>query len=401
MGTMDLITIKNFANAADEKKEVKPNILQHVTGSNPAGIAHKDNIGILSNLKQAWREAESMVARQLKRSSEGIAEEVMDEPLPEQVQEDLVNAFTAYYRFDIVLKRMGCDSLLGRIKREFDKGQITIFPLSRVRSLAHVSKDTGGGKKERVGNVVMQFLESGDMIAPMDQEKIFSLFQQLDILAMTWAVAGSHDVAFNGGTAKFIHWQDAVEYVENIKERAIVYLTTSHDEESVCQIVTQVEALFRGKAIEDMRTKRSTCFGDALRAASKSEHHVWKEVSDALKPQASYYEPRQRPQKPAPVIGKFARNNANGGGKVGGKGNGKGKKSGAAKGGGKGKFQLVRMTGDATICAAFNNRNGCQKKCPNKQLHGCDVMLQSGKACGLAHPRHLHNDQKHGQGMRL
>jgi hypothetical protein len=257
---LGLITIKNLANAADERKEIKANIMVYIPGDadvNGTRVAHKDNIGELSKVKQAWREAESIVSRQLKRSADGIAEEVMDEPLPQEVQEDLVNAFKTFYKFDIVLKRMGCDSLLGRIKREFDKGQLTIFPLSRVRSLAHVAKDNGA-KRERVGNVIMEFLESGDMIAPMDQQKIFSLFQQLDILAMTWAVAGSHEVTVNNAQVKYIHWQDAVEYVQNIKERAIVYLTTSHDEDSVCQIVTQVDAVFRGKAIEDIRTKRST-----------------------------------------------------------------------------------------------------------------------------------------------
>jgi hypothetical protein len=97
------------------------------------------------------------VARGLKRSSEGIADESLDEPLHHDVQKSLEREFTKYYKFGLKAANMGCDTLLGRFSREFNRGTLTVFPLHRVRSLAHVSKDQPK-KKRRLGpDVVMEF----------------------------------------------------------------------------------------------------------------------------------------------------------------------------------------------------------------------------------------------------
>ena len=51
---------------------------------------------------------------------------------------DNVITFAAYYyrveSFDA--RVLGCDALVGRIRREFEKSLPTMFPLARVRSLA-------------------------------------------------------------------------------------------------------------------------------------------------------------------------------------------------------------------------------------------------------------------------
>ena len=129
------LNMKDFANIVDTKAELNQAVFVHVTT-----ITTKKNVE-LAKLKQAWREAEGLVARGLKRATEGVEEESLDEPLHVDVQRKIEKEFLKCYHFAIKPSKMGCDTLLGRVRREFDKGRVTIFPLNLVRSLAHVSKD--------------------------------------------------------------------------------------------------------------------------------------------------------------------------------------------------------------------------------------------------------------------
>ena len=80
--TKTILTLKNFANYVDEKKELKDAITEQIQSM-------KGDTTELSKLKMAWREAETIVARGLKRSSEGISDESLDEPLHHDVQKSL------------------------------------------------------------------------------------------------------------------------------------------------------------------------------------------------------------------------------------------------------------------------------------------------------------------------
>ena len=397
-------TIKKFANIADTRAEIKTNVMVHVQGGNPP---HKDNITELSNLKMAWREAETIVSRILKRSSEGISEEAMDEPLHEDVQRTLEEGFIKKYDFTIIPKRMGCDSLLGRVKREFDKGQITLFPITRVRSLAHVAKDTPSNKK-RFGNMVMEFVEDEQCTFLYEQDRVFTIFHQLEVLAMTWAVAGSHDVTNeSGAVVKFVHWQHAHEYVETFKERAIKLIVQNNDEASVINFIIQADAHIRAKAIELVRMKTKASYGEALALALKEEHHIWKDLADEVKPQpaqkpsADYTYRPQQPQRQQ--LGKFVQKIVKGGGKNPSGKQGKGAGKGGKKGG-KPMFQLCRTTADGArkYCANFNSRRGCpNRKCPEGNIHSCDVMLANGQPCGAKHSRVNHDEKRDGAAMKL
>ena len=78
--TEGCLTIKDFANIVDTRAELNEAVFKHVTA-----IQNKRNVE-LAKLKQAWREAEGLVARGLKRAAEGVEEESLDEPLHVDVQ---------------------------------------------------------------------------------------------------------------------------------------------------------------------------------------------------------------------------------------------------------------------------------------------------------------------------
>ena len=109
----------------------------------------------------------------------------------------------------------------------------------------------------------------------------------------------------------------------------------------------------------------------------------------------------EQPHKPQ--LGKFVQKIVKGGGgkasgKV-GKGAGKGGKKG-----GKGLYQLCRTTADGArkFCANFNSKRGCpHKKCPDGNVHSCDVMLTSGQPCAGRHTRFTHDENRDGAATKL
>ena len=70
------VSVANFANYVDEKKELRKEVLDHVD-------AWKNNNSMLAKLKQAWREAEAQTERALTRASAGRDIKHIDDPLPD------------------------------------------------------------------------------------------------------------------------------------------------------------------------------------------------------------------------------------------------------------------------------------------------------------------------------
>jgi hypothetical protein len=371
--TEGCLTIKSFANIVDTKPELNAAVFVHVTS-----ITTKKAVE-LSYLKQAWREAEGMVARGLKKTSEGIEEESLDEPLQVDVQKKIEKEFTRHYgKWTIKPIKMGCDTLLGRVRREFDKGRVTIFPLNRVRSLAHVSKDLPQ-KRQRIGDqLVVEFVQNQDteMYTDVrDTNKVFMLISQLNILSTTWAVAGCFDTAEkdkDGSFLKYAHWQDCSEYVGEIERRAIKMLPWCK-EQSVASFVVDVDAHLRAAAIDLIRSEEVSSFGTALKMAVKEQYHVFKEFEDAV-------EPRQTANLANAVWNGQrlkARQQNQGQGNKSQKGDDKGSRKGAGKGGkapkgGKDKNKKG-------ICSNFN-QGRCNSPNCNK-LHMCSNKKKNGTFC--------------------
>ena len=128
-------TMKVFANWVDSKSELQATVLDHITDLR----ASRAQLGAL---KQAWREAEGIVSRSLKRAAEGLSDEALDEPLQPDVQKALEKVFAETYRWQLAAVHMPSDSLLGRGKREFERRQPSMFAVGRAKSLAASQRST-------------------------------------------------------------------------------------------------------------------------------------------------------------------------------------------------------------------------------------------------------------------
>ena len=91
---------------------------------------------MVANVKQAWREAESITMRNLKRAAEGLPEEDLDDPLREAVESSLKETFKREYSILLPASWMGVPSLTGRLHREFQKRSHVASKVDRIKRSA-------------------------------------------------------------------------------------------------------------------------------------------------------------------------------------------------------------------------------------------------------------------------
>ena len=384
------VTLVTFANMCDDKKDVKATFL--------AGTAYADDCAALANLKMAWREAETIISRGLKRSADGLADECLDEPLAVQTYTNIVDVFVHQYAMPAVPpQRVACDTLVGRIHREFEKRQPTAFAISRVRCLAKAQRQSKP-KQARVSEFVQ--IEFSDPFA--DEEindateggNVVKDFEtSLDILAYTWALCGCFDVTHEGRSMKYVTYWQAIDYKKEITGR-LWPLCSVFTDASIVGFGVAVEDEIRCHALELARAPYNLPFGLALMESKKAKVHVWQEKRHLLQRLTSSA-PRRQPDQP--------------------KGKGKGSKDkGKDNGQRNANAQQVDLIASRSkwatashsasnwkICKGFNDKRGCGKpgaKCQYGNSHSCDVTLKStGKACDrYDHSRASHDPAKHG-----
>jgi hypothetical protein len=339
----------------------------------------KDSVSQLAKLKQAWREAEAHTSRGVRRSAEGLADEAIDEPLQAEVLESMLRTFGTYYNWPkISSDKMGCDSLTSRFRREFDRRQPSMFALARGRSLAATSR-SAPVKRSRVSEgVVMEFRDTD-----VDESTSFlHMLEQMDLFALTWAVAGCFEVNFENKQVRYVHWMDVTDYMDTFRQKGKEMLA-HYSEASVVAFVTVLEEQFRAKAIDLARGSDHTPWGTALTRSLASWAHLWQESRWRLLPKQGGATPRQTPPPPPPPSSSQSQQ----------------PRSNVARASGTGqtkKWATTNAVDDKTICKPFNDRRGCKSKnC--KKYHCCDVVLEGGKKCASKdHSRKNHDAKKNG-----
>jgi len=386
-------TLEAFANWCG-RDEIKANILDGCQ-------AFKDDKAQLARLKMAWRVAEAKVTRDLERSSRGIEQEDLDEPLDEQVATGVWDTFKKAYGWrTLAPEKVGTDSLLGRIFREFQGFKPTLLPLTKVKTLASANSIVGPPLKKRIAEGVTINLDRDYEGPDVDCAGNFYLITKcLSVLASTWAVAGAYEVDFGGQRVKFAYWADIMEYADKVMDEAGGKLAT-YQERSVIQYFITVEEALRTKAIALTRGDQKMPWGLALKEAISANATLWDHQADMLLKKSSGSGGDDKDRQIVPYMG---------GGR--GKGKGKGKDS---KGQGEGNKDKGRVSLRGTdyrrnwktakydgngkvICKPFNDPRGCKKDCPNWQEQVSYAVLMKGALCGAKdHGRWGHKVDLHG-----
>ena len=188
-----VVTIANFANFVDDKKELRREVLDHTH--------FKDDLGMLAKLKQAWREAEAQTERAITRSASGLDLENIDDPLPDPVFKEVKLAFVKHYSWgDMDSRRVGSDSYHGRCRREFERRLPSMFPVLRVRSLAHSSREAPS-KRVRLNDDTYLDTRLNDPENAAGPPCLMTWFSGLDVMTNTWGIVGCFETSYMGKSA--------------------------------------------------------------------------------------------------------------------------------------------------------------------------------------------------------
>ena len=343
-----------------------------------AGL-HTTNRAVGASLKQAWREAESMVAQKIKRTSEGLQETEPDAPLSGPAQDAITDAFKLKYDMDLFTWQIPCDALIGRIKREFDRSAPTFFPLGKVKSVRHTTREHETKKQKLSEDISISFHEE---VYVGHTNKLRVAMLQLEVLINGWGIAGCYSLP--GETKMVCHWNAAVRYHRALKDKCEALLDI-HPEAKVVAYFLACEESFRGHALEMARRRESPIsWGEAIAASLKEfGPTVWGEMNAIL---GSNRDPASGVTGSALAADAILAQPK------------------AAR-----KDQLQQMmergkisTGTHTakglkVCKAYNDQRNCPTPCKRGEVHACDALLANSKLCEKKHPRHQHEPAKHGK----
>lgn len=264
---------------------------------------------------------------------------------------------------------MVCDTLFGRIVREFEAGQPSMFAVLRTRSLA-TSQRSQPVKKHRVTETLQINVSQVDdeNVCLEESGKLRTYFACFRILGLGWAVAGCFDVPYEGKQVKFCHWQHVCAYISHLETKAWAALDKA-PEEIVLNYILETEEKIRATAIERCRSDAMP-WGHALLHAWKEEAELWADAKDKLvtnRPGSKY--DLKTGSTPSALKVKPATAN--------------------------------HLPSGVELCKRWNDARGCTKTpCPKGKAHACDVLLVTGLVCAsTSHSRNEHDPGVHGQAM--
>ena len=329
----------------------------------------------------AWRQAEAIYQRSLKRISEGLQDEPLDEALDVGVQDNVEENFKKFYSWKAFQpEEIGADTLLGRVFREFQKWKPSMYAISKVKSVAITQHSTHSAKRHCGGGVTVT-VDGEDDADGYSMAMFLSFLYALEVLCNTWALAGCFDTESKEYPGKFAHWADTTAYYKVIRDNGTKELT-QYTEDSVIVYCREVEEEFRRRAISLTRSSEKIPWGAALAKVIKDNSNIWQNKRELLV---------RRVTLTAHVGDSGPRSK---------KGKGSGKDAAPKGTTAKDKATWATARKDASgndICKMFNDVRGCKDWCPAKRAHVCDVVLASGKTClSKSHARTGHNPAQHG-----
>ena len=388
-----LTSVKHFANFFETKGDVQELFLK--------GSKWKDDGTVVANVKQAWREAEAMVSRGLKRAADGLPEEAIDEPLRKPIEEGLKTTFYTLHGIQIPALWLGTPSLVGRLYRELQKRlSHTAMRMDKVKSVDQALQSGPPQlKRLRLANDVEVSL--GEQSQPEYIGAIYQYTLKLKTFLFSLAYAGAWKVTEDSIEVAWVPLQLCLDHLANA-EGFIARNSGSIPDHQLLRAVEKRDETVRSKWAELYRGC-SASYGKVMKESEAFASTIW--IADIV---AAATDHSQR----------------------GGDGNRKQKQQQQQQqqgGGGRriDSVDLTRTDSSAFLngspsrplaitnaaarygskiktcktdpkkqryCKAWNdlrNGSGCTvKSCSDR--HACDVLLPSGKPCDGSHRRAHH-----------
>ena len=381
-------TLKHFANYFESKAEVNSLFCQQVN-------TIKDQGDTISNLKQAWREAEATVQRGVKRMSEGMPDEAIDDPLRIEVSNSLRAIWTKTFVAEPPGTWLGPPGMLGRFHREFTKTIHVPWIIRKMKTLDSVSSQVPASKRTRLGENVEISFSQGDNVPEVFVNTCFLYTLALKAVVYTMALAGCYNIAKEGDPPVLFsnpepltqHLADAEAYVTKFSggkaafpDFAVLSALREIDETirkewarltRAGNSLNEACAMTKGFAGSLWMTKPSRPTGGNGGACDNWGSNSGKHSRGKSGGEKSYGEKQHYQSQPS-----FGAPNA------------PSRVNNAERFGSP--IKTARHANGRKLCKPFNDARGCHNpKC--RDVHGCDAMLPSGEGCGSS----SHNRLRH------
>ena len=231
----------HFADFADTKDEI---------GEVVTTETHKPSRAVIATLKGIWRNCDAAVERKIKRRTEGLPTEELDDPLAPDIQRDIISTFLQHYNvLEIDSRRICADPQFARFRRESQLNSPSNFAILRIKSLA-AGQMAAPVKKERLSD----HLEISTLDTTVDPEikDLASWCRKLQIFCFTLAVVGCYlyeyvDVFGKKVSVMFSHWSHTDKYQYEFTE-FVHKLRSRYSDGAILTFISTCEEQFRGKS---------------------------------------------------------------------------------------------------------------------------------------------------------
>lgn len=246
-----ITTIQQFVNCFESKSEVGT-LFCEASQATKTIFANRGDL--VAGLKQAWREAEAITARILKRTIEDVNAESIDEPLKYDEQSRLELTLKTEYKTAVPPIWMGFPTMLGRFHREFLRKTHTVFHMNKVRNLEAVVLQGSSVKHQKLGALDIAF---GDSVKQAEATvgNIFTYVLGLKAVMYTMAMAGSYKVQRGQEQVLFAPLEPLLNHLASV-EAYILKHSKGKEQRTEYSILKQVQTIDEGVSAEWARILR-------------------------------------------------------------------------------------------------------------------------------------------------
>lgn len=304
----------------------------------------------------------------------------LDDPISASCREDLYKSFVSTTGLVVPVHMCPSDTLLGRLFRECRANLMTLFDISKVKSLSQERSSAGRKKIATLEGGIELHLPHATILADRSSSSNLSnvniALPQIEVLKNGLAISGMFPVKNNMGVQVTWHsYSASVGYLSFIRQQV--------ERGATADTVVSTDLAIRTRQMELFRNEHYVS-GEALSLATKELHYLWaiaEEVrtmrslmqrSTAVKPHPTGKKTPGGPSGPTPADPNSNRSKKRAlasGKKDSPPGKDKKPKSG----------RIIKtakeMYDGKLICKKFNDARGCANQ------HVCDALLSTGKAC--------------------
>jgi len=319
----------------------------------------------LARLRAAWKAASEALKQQVTATP---TQDDLDLPLGQSISEELTRSWTAVYSLELHLKVDPADVLVARCYREFKRNSCTVIPVEKAKSIYEKNRATPTRDQIDVGNIRLEIAPKREVVI----RDTIDYYWGLRVLGNAYAKAGNWLVPRKSNPSEQIRFAPLGINMRYADEALNYVLKSGLNGTEAVSWIRERDHLTRGHMISFMKDGLSQ--GEALEEAMREHKLEWSFSRTRRESSPPPHRPNTRPSEDTELSPPTKRPRAR-------------KELEEPN---KPKVRLATtLKGGLKICKKFHEGKCTkeEKRCPDKNYHRCDRILESGSVCGKPHMR--------------